>query len=273
MIGRRVDAGLLTSISRSGGRSRSMRDSAARSRRRILVVRRRRTSLPVPPCAAARGGLRRSASRSTGSGSTDGSPRSLPQAPTSPTRSPVVALAELARHWLGARAEPEAFAALVEAGRAALSADGLGRGAACLRGGARAVGPRSRSRLGWVCRGRACCRTRPPWPGTWATRGRPSSSTGGPRPEPDVRADLRRLGRLIDHEAWYVLEGGDIERARELGAEAVRIIPADPPSFERSMALGTLGDPCASARGECSTREPASRRRWPWLARSAASRR
>ena len=46
---------------------------------------------------------------------------------------------------------------------------------------------------------------------------------------------------LIDHEAWYVLEGGDIERARELGAEAVRIIPAEPPSFERSMALGTLG--------------------------------
>ena len=59
--------------------------------------------------------------------------------------------------------------------------------------------------------------------------------------EPDVRPTSAGWAGLIDHEAWYVHEGGDIERARELGAEAVRIIPADPPSFERSMALGTLG--------------------------------
>ena len=59
--------------------------------------------------------------------------------------------------------------------------------------------------------------------------------------EPDVQADPRRLGRLLDHESWYVYEAGDLERARELAIAAARTIPADPPSSERALAIGTLG--------------------------------
>ncbi len=59
--------------------------------------------------------------------------------------------------------------------------------------------------------------------------------------EPDVRADPQRLARLIDHEAWYVLEMGDIELAEQLAGEAASILPADVPTRELAMAMGTLG--------------------------------
>ncbi len=238
VIGRQVDAGLLTSISRSG--AEQVDEGLRRAvEARILVsdadgrhYRFRHALLREAVYDDLRPVDRIALHRRIA--------EILAASPDLADPVPVVALAERARHWLGARAEPEAFAALVEAGRAAFTAMAWAEGRRAYEEALAlwdrvpdpaAVGvPRSRllqdaAAMAWY---------------VGDTRAALELNRRT-QAEPDVRDDLRRLGRLIDHEAWYVLEAGDIDRARELGAEAVRIIPAEPPSFERSMALGTLG--------------------------------
>jgi DNA-binding CsgD family transcriptional regulator/tetratricopeptide (TPR) repeat protein len=50
--------------------------------------------------------------------------------------------------------------------------------------------------------------------------------------------DPRRLGALHDRLRWYLWESGDRAAAEQAVAEALRLIPADPPSDLRARALG-----------------------------------
>ena len=52
------------------------------------------------------------------------------------------------------------------------------------------------------------------------------------------RPDPTRLGLLHDRLRWFLWESGDREAAGAAVAEALRLIPADPPSAARARALG-----------------------------------
>ncbi len=53
----------------------------------------------------------------------------------------------------------------------------------------------------------------------------------------DGRPDPTRLGLLHDRQRWFLWESGDREAAGAAVAEALRLIPADPPSAARARAL------------------------------------
>ena len=150
-----------------------------------------------------------------------------------------VAVADLARHWLAARAEPEAFEALVESGRAAWSIgawpEGLEAHSQVLAlwdrvpDPAVAGVPRSRilhqaALMSWY---------------TGDTR-RAIELNERTQAEPDVLADPIRLGRLLDLQSWYRHEVGESAKAHELALRAIEVLPAEPPTLERASALGTL---------------------------------
>ena len=153
---------------------------------------------------------------------------------------PGVALAERAHHWLAARAEPEAFAALIESGQAARAAYAWAEGRQAFEQALalwdRVPDPASagvaRSRL---LQDAAAM--------TWymgETRAALSLNRRA-QAEPDVQADPPRLARLLDHEAWYVWEFGDLELAQQRARLANELLPADVPTTELALARGTLG--------------------------------
>ena len=153
---------------------------------------------------------------------------------------PGVALAERAHHWLAARAEPEAFIALIESGRAARAAYAWAEGRQAFEEALvlwdRVPDPGSagvaRSRL---LQDAAAM--------TWymgETRAALSLNRQA-QAEPDVQADPPRLARLLDHEAWYVWEFGDLELAQQRARMANELLPADVPTTELALARGTLG--------------------------------
>ncbi len=70
----------------------------------------------------------------------------------------------------------------------------------------------------------------------------------------DGRPDAARLGALHDRLRWYLWEAGDLPAAEAAVAEALRLIPTDPPSATRARALAQsaglklfTGDPGAAA--------------------------
>ena len=149
--------------------------------------------------------------------------------------SPGVALAERAHHWLAARAEPEAFVALIESGRAARAAYAWAEGRQAFEEALalwdRVPDPGSagvaRSRL---LQDAAAM--------TWYMGDTRAALSLNRRTqaEPDVQADPPRLARLIDHEAWYVGGFGDLELAA--------IAPSHP-----DQARGLESDRGGAARG------------------------
>ena len=244
VIGRRVDAALLAAISRSGV---AAVDDALRiaSDARILVsdpdgrhYRFRHALLREAVYDEMRPVERIATHRRIA--------EALTSRPDLGDRTPGVALAELAHHWLAARAEPEAFTALIDAGRAARAAFAWAEGCRAYEEAialwdrvpdpASAGMPRSR-----LLQEAAAM--------TWYLGDTRAALALNRRTqaEPDVQADPPRLARLLDHEAWYVAESGDLERSRELAEAASRLLPPDVPTRELALARGTLGAQAAMA--------------------------
>ncbi len=153
---------------------------------------------------------------------------------------PSVAAADLARHWLGAHAEPEAFVALIETGRAAWSAGAMAEGRHAYEE-ALALWDRVPDPLvGGVPRSRLLQDAAAL---TWYdgdTR-RALELNLRTQAEPDVQADPWRLGRLLEHTAWYYMELRDVAASEAAAHRAAEVIPRHPPTAELAGAIGTLG--------------------------------
>ena len=153
---------------------------------------------------------------------------------------PSTASADLARHWLAAGALAESLAALLEAARLAAIVGAWVEGRMALE---EALGlwdripdpldvarqPRSKilddaSRLAWY----------------EGDSRRALELNRAAQREPDIQADDQQLGRLAISEAWYHNDVGDSEAYVAAAERAVALISAEPPSPDRAMALGTL---------------------------------
>ncbi|HEY6570893.1 MAG TPA: hypothetical protein VIZ22_11400, partial [Candidatus Limnocylindrales bacterium] len=153
---------------------------------------------------------------------------------------PAVALAERAHHWLAARAEPEAFVALIESGRAARGANAWAEGRKAFEEALALWDRVPDPEAAGVARSRLLEDAAAM---TWYMGETRAALNLNRRTqtEPDVQADPPRLARLLDHEAWYVWEFGDLDLSRELARQANELLPADVPTTELALARGTLG--------------------------------
>ncbi len=161
--------------------------------------------------------------------------------PTLADPRPNVAVADLARHWLAARAEVEAFTATLEAARSARLALAWAEARAAneealalwdrlpdpvtLAGSARSVILEETSDLAWY---------------EGDTRGALAFNQRA-QAEPDVAGDALRLGRLAIAESWYLSELGSTVASGEAAGRAMTLIPGSPPSAARATALVTMG--------------------------------
>jgi DNA-binding CsgD family transcriptional regulator/tetratricopeptide (TPR) repeat protein len=152
-----------------------------------------------------------------------------------------VAIADRARHWLAARAEPEAFAALLEAARSAVSATAW----------AEALAAYEEALVLWD-------RVEDPAMAAGATRStileqaaeiawyegdarRAVALNRRAQAEPEVVGDPVRLGRLSHREANLLDDLADLDGQGEAAERAYALIPAEPPSADRVAALSALG--------------------------------
>jgi DNA-binding CsgD family transcriptional regulator len=150
-----------------------------------------------------------------------------------------VAPAELAYHWDAADDAAHAVSALVEAGRAAervyAFTEARRHYERALELWNRAPDAESDARADaiWVMQRAAECAVLTGGYEAAIDLGRRAIATlvGGPSPEPI------REGILHDRLRWYLWESGDRVAAAESVAEALRLIPSQPPSAPRARAL------------------------------------
>ena len=160
---------------------------------------------------------------------------------------PSVAAADLARHWLGASAVTEAFAALLDAGRLAMRVSAW----------AEARWAFEQALALWDRLDDASDVAAAPRSAVLELTAQQAWYEGDTRRalelnrraqlEPDVMSDPIRLGRTLVSEAWYHMDLGEGAAARAAAQRAIDIVPVEPPSLPRLLALGTLG---VSAAGE-----------------------
>ena len=155
--------------------------------------------------------------------------------------SPTVAIADRARHWLAARAEPEAFAALIEAARSAVSATAWAEAGAAfdealslwdrvdqpaaVAGTTRSATLEQAAEIAWY----------------EADALRAVGLIRRAQAEPDVQADSARLGRLSHREAGFLDDLGDVAALGEAAQRAFELIPDEPPSVDRARAYSAVG--------------------------------
>ncbi len=155
--------------------------------------------------------------------------------------SPNVAIADRARHWLAARSDAEAFAALVEAGRSAAGAAAWAEARAAYEEVlslwdriADPVAVAASPRSGILERASDM---------TWyeGDARRALALNRQSQTEPDVMADPLRLGRLVHRESWLLDELGDLDAARDAAEHAYRLVAYESPSRDQADSLSTLG--------------------------------
>lgn len=155
--------------------------------------------------------------------------------------SPATASAELARHWLAAGSWSEALVTLIKAARTSASAvawaearwaleEALGLwdrvpDAEALADMPRHVALNEAASYAWY----------------QGDSRRAIELNRRAQREPAVVADPDRLGSLLVRAAWYHGDLGESDASMAAIERAVEIIPADPPSQGRALALGTLG--------------------------------
>ena len=155
--------------------------------------------------------------------------------------SPTVALADRARHWLAARADAEAFTALLEAARSAASAAAWAEACAAfedaialwdrvrdpvsLAGTTRSNILEQAAEIAWL---------------EGDTR-RALALNRRAQVEPDIVAEPLRLGRLAYREAWLLDDLGDLAGESDAADRASRLVPLTPPSRDRAAVLSRAG--------------------------------
>ena len=166
--------------------------------------------------------------------------------------------AELAYHWVAARDHGRAVPALVAAGEAAEGVYDFGQAfrhyerALALWDHGAGADP-TRDRVSILQRAAECAVLI----GAYARAveyGRTAITTEQISETVDGQPDPGRLGLLHDRLRWFQWEAGDRAGAEAAVAEALRLIPVDPPSALRARALGQAaglrlfaGDPRAAA--------------------------
>jgi DNA-binding CsgD family transcriptional regulator/tetratricopeptide (TPR) repeat protein len=156
-------------------------------------------------------------------------------------RTPVVAVADRARHWQAAGSAPDAFVTLLEAARSAAAATAWAESRAAYEGAlelwdriddpvsmARSTRSEILEHAAEIC-----------WQEGDARRALGLNRRA--QAEPDVIADPLRLGRLASREAWLLDDLGDLVGEGDAAQRAAALIPADPPSLDRAAALSRLG--------------------------------
>lgn len=156
-------------------------------------------------------------------------------------RTPVVAIADRARHWLAAGADTEAFAAQLDAARAAAAATAWAEARAAYEAALAlwdriedpvSIAGQKRSEI--LEQAAEIC-----WNEGDARRAVALNKRA--QAEADVVADPLRLGRLASREAWLLDDLGDLAGEGEAAQRAVALIPEEPPSLDRAAALSRLG--------------------------------
>ena len=156
-------------------------------------------------------------------------------------RSPAVATADRARHWLAAGSEPEAFAAQLEAARSAAAATAWAEALAAYEE-ALAMWYRIEDPVSTAKQMRSEIMEQAAemaWQEGDARRAVGLNRRA--QAEPDVIADPIRLGRLACREAFLLDDLGDLVGEGEAAQRAVALIPEFPPSLDRAAALSRLG--------------------------------
>lgn len=155
--------------------------------------------------------------------------------------SPTVAIAERARHWLAARSEPEAFATLLEAARSAATATAWAEARAAYEA-ALALWDRIQDPVAVAASTRSGVLEQAAEIAWYEGDGRRALALNRrAQVEPDVIADPIRLGRLAHREASFLDDLGDLAGEGDAAERAFRLIPDDPPSVDRAVALLFVG--------------------------------
>jgi DNA-binding CsgD family transcriptional regulator/tetratricopeptide (TPR) repeat protein len=151
--------------------------------------------------------------------------------------SPAAAAAELAYHWSEAGDTVRAFPALVEAGRRAQAAhawteasDAFERAATLARAGAGPLEAIDRAEL----------LMRSAWLANFAGDLRRGLALARAAVAADDGVDPRRSGALLTWLGSLASDAGEFELAVPANERAVELIPADPPSVERALAVDGL---------------------------------
>ncbi len=151
--------------------------------------------------------------------------------------SPAAAAAELAYHWSEATDQAKAFPALLESGRRAQAArawteasDAFER-AAALGAAAGSLAPIDVAEL----------RMRAALLADFAGDLARGLELGRAAMEADDGQDARRSGALLNTLGTLASDAGDFDLSIWANEEALRLIPVEPPSFERAKAVSTLG--------------------------------
>jgi DNA-binding CsgD family transcriptional regulator len=167
--------------------------------------------------------------------------RALTDHPELGDDSHLVTAADRARHWLAGHVDPEAFAASLEAARAAVAANAW---AEALGGFEAALGLWDRIDDASV-QAKATRSDILEQAGAIAWYGGDARRALGlirrAQGEPDVEADPIRLGRLSSREAALLDDLGDLAGEGDAARRAASLIPDEPPSIERAVALSRLG--------------------------------
>ena len=155
--------------------------------------------------------------------------------------SPTVAIAERARHWLAARSEPEAFATLLEAARSAATATAWAEAHAAYEA-ALELWDRIEDPVSAAASTRSGILEQAAEIAWYEGDGRRALALNRrAQVEPDVMADPIRLGRLAHREASFLDDLGDLAGEGDAAERAYRLIPDDPPSVDRAVALSYVG--------------------------------
>jgi DNA-binding CsgD family transcriptional regulator/tetratricopeptide (TPR) repeat protein len=155
--------------------------------------------------------------------------------------SPVVATANRARHWLAGHAEPEAFSASLEAARSAYAANAW---AEARSGFETALGLWDRIEHPVSIAGALRSEILEQAAAIAWFEGDARRALGFNRRaqgEPDVEADPIRLGRLSHREAFLLDDLGDVAGEGDAARRACGLIPDEPPTIDRAIALSCLG--------------------------------
>ncbi len=169
-----------------------------------------------------------------------------------------VTAAELAHHWVAARDSGRAVPALVEAGFAAEEVYAFAEARIhyelALEWWDRAGPPNvTRDRVSVLQRAAECAVLSGAY-GRAVEIGRAAIVAQQIDDATGAAADSARLGSLHDRLRWYLWEAGDRTAAEDAVAEALRLLPSDPPSAIRARALAQsaglrlfAGDPESAA--------------------------
>jgi hypothetical protein len=216
--------------------------------------------LRVPSCAADRGGLATMLPGEVGRVH-----RRLAQAIEEDPRLAVrSAAAELAHHWQMAQDQPRSLVASLDAAREAETAVGIDEASSHVERalelwdqvpGAHELASLEHGRAAGV----GCVAVVP--------RRQPRRAIALQRAalaELRVDADLGRQARMLERLGEYLWEIGDGDGAVQARAEAVRLLPAEPPSPERARALASYSHILMLTGRTMSRTRPATRRcAWP----------